>query len=139
MTQFLCFKDLLFNENGAGWLCDKMKRKREAIKKQRDKENAQHILQSELEQSSADYSEYDAQNDFEILKSTVVNDESPIESLNFIKDKLILTQNYRTQILANMRTDLRESFPYFFVRSELVRRSNVMNSIDEFLMKYFLF
>lgn len=90
-----------------------MKRKREAIKKQRDKENAQHMLQSEQEQNSSDYSEYDAQSDFEILKSTVVNDESPIESLNFIKDKLILTQNYRTQILANMRTDLREVFLIF--------------------------
>lgn len=63
-----------------------------------------------------EYTESDAKEDFEILKSTVVNDEN----IDMIQKKLVLTQNYRTQIMSNMKTDLKESFPYFFVRSELV-------------------
>lgn len=113
---FLCSQDLLFNENGAGWLSEKMKRKREAIRKQRDKEIAQREHETDQEPNDIDYTEIDAQIDFEILKATIVDDES----MEFMKDKLILTQGYRTQILSNMRTDLRECFPYFFVRSELV-------------------
>lgn len=54
--------------------------------------------------------------DFDILKTVVISDET----IDFVKEKIILTQSYRTQILSDMKVDLRESFPYFFVQPELV-------------------
>lgn len=110
----MCFQDLLFNENGEGWLAAKMRKRREAIRKQRNKENVHHNAENQTEQ--IEYTEADAANDFELLKSTMVDDSS----IELIKEKLILTQNYRAQILLDMRSDIRESFPYFFVRSDLV-------------------
>lgn len=113
---FVRFQDLLFNENGDGWLTARMRKRREAIRKQRDKESARRNVDNELDPGQMEYTEIEAEIDFELLKATVVDDES----IEFIKDKLILTQNYRTQILSDLKTDLRECFPYFFVRSDLV-------------------
>lgn len=92
-----------------------MKKRREAIRKQRNKEFANRNPENEAE-PGIEYTEIDAEIDFGLLKSTDVEDES----IEFIKEKLILTQNYRTQILSDLKTDLRECFPYFFIRSELV-------------------
>lgn len=62
------------------------------------------------------YTEENARSDFEILKSTLVNDEN----LDFFQEKLKLTRSYRLKILLNKDTDLMENFPYLFVRPELV-------------------
>lgn len=61
------------------------------------------------EEDRVPYTEEDAIADFNDLKSTVVNDDN----IQQIQDKLVLTRDYRLQILLNMDTDLLENFPYF--------------------------
>lgn len=69
------------------------------------------------EEDRVPYTEEDAIADFNDLKSTVVNDDN----IQQIQDKLVLTRDYRLQILLNMDTDLLENFPYFFINPGLVR------------------
>lgn len=101
------------NENGGGWLNDRMKKKRGAIHKQRKKEEADQTSEGA---DAAGNGDIDVEIDFEILKATVITDES----MDFIKEKLVRTQHYRQQMLSNLNMHLIECFPYFFVRPELV-------------------
>lgn len=104
-------KDLFLNESGGGWLIDKMKKKRAAIRKQRKKEDADQISDQEIASE-----ENNVQTDFDILKATIVTNES----MKFIKRKLVATQQYRQQMLADLNSHLIECFPYFFACPELV-------------------
>lgn len=53
----------------------------------------------------------------EHLKHTIVNDAN----IDLIKQKLILTQNYRDELLTDIELDLKFKFPFFFTNPELVR------------------
>lgn len=119
-TPFYLSNDLFLNESGGGWLIDRMKKKRSAIRKQREKEDADQIQEREIVTENV---EVNVQTDFEILKTTVVTDES----MEFIKRKLIITQQYRQQMLSNLNSHLIECFPYFFIRPELVSVFFVQN------------
>ena len=101
------------NDSRGGWLIDKMKKKRSAIRKQREKENNDQISEDEFIAENADIN---VQTDFDLLKATVVTDET----MDFIKEKLVITQNYRQRMLSNLNMHLIECFPYFFARPELV-------------------
>lgn len=50
------------------------------------------------------------------LKCTVVNNDN----MNQIRAKLIETMKYRSELMKDPKTDIRESFPYFFVSTDLV-------------------
>lgn len=56
--------------------------------------------------------------DMEFLQSTVVS----ADNLDQIKEKLRRTMHYRHKIMANPRTDVLESFPFFLTSPELVRK-----------------
>lgn len=60
------------------------------------------------------------------LKSVVVNDSN----LDAIKEKLVETMRYRHDLMKNQRMDLKETFPFFFTRPQLV---------SEFIFEIYLF
>lgn len=62
------------------------------------------------------YTEDEAKADFEYLKSAVVN----TANLPTIKEKLMLTSEYRFKILSDPSNDLLVNFPYFFINVDLV-------------------
>lgn len=57
------------------------------------------------------------ENHLEQLKHTVVNNQN----MELIKQKLILTQNHRDELLKQIELDLKFRFPFFFTNPELVR------------------
>lgn len=53
----------------------------------------------------------------EYLQYAKVNEENLIE----IKTKLIATMDYRIELMKNPKTDIKESFPFFFASTDLVK------------------
>lgn len=87
-----------------------MKKRRQNIRKQQQLENLNSTVVDET------YTENDAKNDFEILKSTVITESN----INFVKDLLIRTSDYRLNILYDESADLLEHFSFFFAFPDLV-------------------
>lgn len=62
------------------------------------------------------YSESLHRNDVRKLRSIVVNDEN----MNFIKNTLFKTLEFRTKMTRDEKVEFRVEFPYFFTNPELV-------------------
>lgn len=104
---------MLFNVNDStGLLIDKLKRRRQAIKNHKQKQNLENTDQT----NQSGYTDFDAKNDFEFLKTTALNDNN----LALFKEKMCKTTEYRTNILYDKMTDLLEVFSFLFICPELV-------------------
>lgn len=107
---------MLFNSTAdTGILIAKLKTKRQKIKQQRIREKCNE--NSDADDSNDTYLEENAKNDIEFMRTTVVTEENIL----IFKEKAVLTHKYRMQLLLEKTVDLQETFPYFFVRSDLVR------------------
>lgn len=67
------------------------------------------------------------------MKSIVVNDRN----IDLIKSKLVLTVEYRTQLLKDKEVNLKEEFPYFFVSPCLVCYINMVYYNKLTIFNYF--
>lgn len=65
---------------------------------------------TEIERECVPYSDAQAAEDVEFLKSSKVN----AENILTIKEKIKQTSAYRAKMLTNLTIDLLEQFPYFF-------------------------
>lgn len=71
---------------------------------------------------STESNEIEMQSIVDKLKNMVIGENS----LNSIKSDLKLTRDFRNKMLLNKRTDLLESFPYFFLDVDLVRKYHLV-------------
>lgn len=62
------------------------------------------------------YSDFDAERDVNLLKSTKVDENN----MAMIKEKIKFTHSYRQNMFKDLTIDLLESFPYFFTHPKLV-------------------
>lgn len=53
----------------------------------------------------------------ESMRDIFINDKKDLEVL---KTNLKITRQYRDDMLSNMKLDLHETFPYFFINTDLV-------------------
>lgn len=100
-------KETIHNSNDGGKLGIGLRNKRFQMNKNKSNESI------ESSSSTSDIKEAD---DFELLKSTMVNKENMAQ----IKEQLKRTLQYRMSLLNQIEVNLLESFPYFFVSAELV-------------------
>lgn len=73
-------------------------------------ENQNKRKSQELDDLTPDDSEQ-MKDEFEKLKSIVVSENE----MPNIKQKLIATTQYRMELMADKKLDVREAFPYFFI------------------------
>lgn len=83
----------------------------------------------------------EARQDMKLLISVVANKQN----IDFIKQKLLSTLEYRSEMLRNNKTDLRVEFPYFFTYPELVCLTlkifvhlNLLNISNIVFFRYFM-
>lgn len=101
-------KEIIRNRNDGGKLGIGLRNKRFQMNKNKpNKPNDDTPNSNDTEEA----------NGFELLKSTLVNNEN----METIKHRLKLTLQYRLSLLRQIEINLLECFPYFFVSAELVR------------------
>lgn len=68
------------------------------------------------------------------LKSAMVN----IDNMNQIRAKLVETMDYRMELMQDPKFDIKESLPFFFVSTDLVRQFS-QRFLIEFICILYLF
>lgn len=109
-------KEIIRNTNDGGKLGIGLRNKRFQINKNKADKPVGDTPKANLRATPETNNAEDV-NEFELLKSTLVNNEN----MALIKVKLKLTLPYRLSLLRQIEINLLESFPYFFVSAELVR------------------
>lgn len=113
-------QEMFYNtSNNSGWIISVLKTRRTALKRDGNaKDNNGNEIK--LESESAAYTDVEARQDVEYLRTVLVNPTT----MPFIEKKLLLTRKYRTDICEKPITDFRSLFPYFFTHPELVSIQN---------------
>lgn len=90
---------MIYNQSNGGYLGLRQKNSRRSKKRNHDEIDNDSIM-----------------DDLDSLKSTVVNKQN----VDFIREKLKSTLNYRVEMMRDLSTDLLENFPFFFSNPEMV-------------------
>lgn len=105
---------MFFNpKNNGGWFVSVLKNRRLTSRRKKTEKNA-----NESQAMSIEYTEDVAEKDIEYLRTAKINSSN----MPIIKEKLLLTMDFRKKICENSDINLLERFPYFFVCPELVSR-----------------
>lgn len=108
-------QELLYNPSkDSGWLVAVLRTRRQANK--RDQMNQQMLPLNDSNDANASYTEDQAKNDIEILRTMQVNQSNMPE----ITQRLKSTIGLRNGICDDVNVNLLERFPYFFTHSHLV-------------------
>lgn len=112
IEHFVCTQNSMcgYIENRVKFLAKKQK---QAAKRD---ENANELLESSANELSQTITDAESQELVDKMKSLVI-DKNNVDAL---KDDLRATRSYRSKMLLNKRSDLLESYPYFFTNIDLV-------------------
>lgn len=109
-------QEMFYNtSNKSGWILYVLKTRRLALKRDKNIESNSNI-DKKLEPDTAMYSAENAREDVEYMRTALVD---PL-TMPQIKEKLLLTRKYRTDLCKKPNIDFRTLFPYFFTHPELV-------------------
>lgn len=109
---------MVYNTRNGGYLGQALKRliiARAELKKSTD-------IHVPIEFSAAEKGNLEAAMDY--LKSAVVNSDN----LDRIKEKMVERMSYRTELMNDQNSDLKESFPFLFASVELVSHEFTVNT-----------
>lgn len=118
-------KELLINKNngGSGYLYNRLRNLRSKNRPHRvpaisEDENEVQEAMIDLNLNSSNENIQYNMDDLLFLKTTLVLDGNLME----FREKLKSTLTTRQEMLKNKKTDIKENFPCFFVRPELVKQ-----------------
>lgn len=104
------FQDLIIGENGY------FNRRLRYLKFRNKNQLNTSNMSGMLEESNIEVNVEKQKEDLEFLKYCVVNEEPN----DVLTEKLNSTRELREKILKDENTDIRESFPFFFIKPQLV-------------------
>lgn len=104
----------------AGWILSNLKNRRVADKRNKNSNDTEkedeNTHDDQMEENIEEYTEENAKDDCEFLRSVVVNSSNRAK----IEEKLIATTEYRKKICMNSDNNLLKHFPCLFTHSYLV-------------------
>lgn len=123
----LCLQEALLNGKNGGFIGAKLKYLRGIERTHLLNENQANAVIREVQLDVPEVQHHNDEEDFEFLKSCVVN----AENMTIIKQKLKSTIEYRVGVMNDQNIEFLEQFPYFFTNPELVSKSQhiIINKI----------